>query len=248
MINREDIKFLSKYDEPAATRVIFKDPILKCLWDEELSGQISDGAWENSSKTEWIWRADVFTGSENKVYVAYAHIIGRKNYPFYSELVTKYPDLDLSGRMIEAVKEKLNITITKDMLKVYLKQIQDMVANPVVDNDLPEKIRKFNKERTEDSKLRKQYALQELKTIEGLDVDDEFDFSIKLRTKASKEIKIHNNLYWFSLQFIDYAKGDLFVCKLYDDKVISRTLNLKKEEVLDCVMQIEKLEQYSIRR
>lgn len=47
----------------------FTNPILVELWNEELSGQISDGMWENTSNSGWpFWcSVKVSIGEENKL-------------------------------------------------------------------------------------------------------------------------------------------------------------------------------------
>ena len=50
------------------TIITFRNQQLLDLWVNEMSGQISDGMWENSSNTEWLWRNVLLRlGEETKV-------------------------------------------------------------------------------------------------------------------------------------------------------------------------------------
>jgi hypothetical protein len=40
----------------ANVRVYFNDQKLLNLWENELSGQFSDGAWENTPSASWLWK------------------------------------------------------------------------------------------------------------------------------------------------------------------------------------------------
>ena len=41
------------------TRLIFTKKTQVALFNEELIGQISDGMWENTRNTDWLWMGDV---------------------------------------------------------------------------------------------------------------------------------------------------------------------------------------------
>ena len=50
------------------TIITFRNQQLLDLWVNEMSGQISDGYWENSRNTEWLWRGVLLRlGEETKV-------------------------------------------------------------------------------------------------------------------------------------------------------------------------------------
>lgn len=62
------------------TIITFRTQQLMDLWNNEISGQISDGMWESSRNTDWIWRKVwVKLGEETKVESKSWHI-GRKNF------------------------------------------------------------------------------------------------------------------------------------------------------------------------
>ena len=69
------------------TIITFRNQQLLDLWENEMSGQISDGMWENSRGTEWIWNAWVKLGNETKVECRYGAPYGaKKSYPLTKEL------------------------------------------------------------------------------------------------------------------------------------------------------------------
>lgn len=74
--------------EPAEVVMVFRTQKLLDLWINEMEGQISDGQWENSRGTEWIWRGRHIyqIGPETKVYTRRYYITGRKNFYMDKEL------------------------------------------------------------------------------------------------------------------------------------------------------------------
>ena len=67
------------------TIITFRNQQLLDLWVNEMQGQISDGMWENSRNTEWLWR-DVFLRLGEKTKVETIGIIGRRSFGMTSEL------------------------------------------------------------------------------------------------------------------------------------------------------------------
>lgn len=70
------------------TIITFRTQQLLDLWINEMSGQISDGMWENSRGTKWIWDAWVKLGDETRVECRYTWCPGgmKKTYPLTKEL------------------------------------------------------------------------------------------------------------------------------------------------------------------
>lgn len=71
------------------TIITFRNQQLLDLWINEMQGQISDGMWENSRGTEWLWKdAWLQLGDETRVEVRYSYRPGgmRKTYPLTKEL------------------------------------------------------------------------------------------------------------------------------------------------------------------
>lgn len=76
---------LSKCD----TIITFRNQQLLDLWINEMSGQISDGMWENSRGTEWLWKSTwVQLGNETRVECRFSYCPGgmKKSYPLTKEL------------------------------------------------------------------------------------------------------------------------------------------------------------------
>lgn len=63
------------------TIITFKDQRLLNFWKNFMEGQISDGAWENSNNTDWLWAQSLAgLGDENRVRVINSYCVGRKTY------------------------------------------------------------------------------------------------------------------------------------------------------------------------
>lgn len=78
-------RFVNKGD--VRTIITFRTQQLYDLWVNEFSGQISDGMWENSNKTEWLWQnVWVRLGNETKVEVRSIWRIGRKSFGMTKDL------------------------------------------------------------------------------------------------------------------------------------------------------------------
>lgn len=69
------------------TVIVFRTQRLLDLFLKEMQGQISDGMWENSRNTDWLWRnVACVLGNETRVIVAYRFVIGKKNFMIGSTL------------------------------------------------------------------------------------------------------------------------------------------------------------------
>lgn len=84
-----NINELNKHQQISKVKTIitFRNEALLDLWEDEMSGQISDGMWENSNHTEWLWR-DVWVrlGEETSVVVDSTWHIGRKSFGMTKDL------------------------------------------------------------------------------------------------------------------------------------------------------------------
>ena len=85
------------------TIITFRNQQLLDLWVNEMSGQISDGMWENSRNTEWLWR-NVFLRLGEETKVESIAPIGRRSFGMSSELWSVIGDriLDENGFEIDA--------------------------------------------------------------------------------------------------------------------------------------------------
>lgn len=69
------------------TVIVFRTQRLLDLFKKEMQGQISDGMWENSRDTDWLWRNAAYVlGNETRVVVSYSFVIGKKNFMINSAL------------------------------------------------------------------------------------------------------------------------------------------------------------------
>ena len=69
------------------TVIVFRTQRLLDLFKKEMQGQISDGMWENSRNTDWLWRnVACVLGDETRVVVSYRFLIGKKDFMIGSTL------------------------------------------------------------------------------------------------------------------------------------------------------------------
>jgi len=100
-------------------RIVVKDQRLLDLWKNELSGQVSDGAWEYDSRTDWLWAdATIELGQINAVFVDPRKRVGRKWFKFYERLADVVGD-----RMIEdaGLKDEREL---KSLLHIWTNMIR----------------------------------------------------------------------------------------------------------------------------
>ena len=86
------------------TIITFRNQQLLDLWVNEMSGQISDGMWENSRNTEWLWR-NVLLRLGEKTKVESIALIGRRSFGMSSELWSVIGDRILDENGFETEKE-----------------------------------------------------------------------------------------------------------------------------------------------
>ena len=86
------------------TIITFRNQQLLDLWVNEMSGQISDGMWENSRNTEWLWR-NVFLRLGEETKVETIGIIGRRSFGMTSELWSVIGDRIMDENGFETEKD-----------------------------------------------------------------------------------------------------------------------------------------------
>ena len=86
------------------TIITFRNQQLLDLWVNEMSGQISDGMWENSRNTEWLWR-DVFLRLGEETKVETIGIVGRRSFGMNSELWSVIGDRIMDENGFETEKD-----------------------------------------------------------------------------------------------------------------------------------------------
>ena len=86
------------------TIITFRNQQLLDLWVNEMSGQISDGMWENSRNTEWLWRNVLLRlGEETKVESIAP--VGRRSFGMSPELWSCVGDRILDENGFETEKD-----------------------------------------------------------------------------------------------------------------------------------------------
>ena len=86
------------------TIITFRNQQLLDLWVNEMSGQISDGYWENSRNTEWLWRNVLLRlGEETKV--ESIATTGRRSFGMSPELWSCVGDRILDENGFETEKD-----------------------------------------------------------------------------------------------------------------------------------------------
>jgi uncharacterized membrane protein YciS (DUF1049 family) len=112
----------------ADVRVYFNDQKLLNLWENELSGQFSDGAWENTPSASWLWKdIAIARGSKNEIVVSADYLIKKRNFNFNQLLSIP----EIQQRMI--VGNGFN---NLNELKSAINIIKQMIANPRVDSSI----------------------------------------------------------------------------------------------------------------
>jgi len=112
----------------ATTKIYFADQKLLNLWENEISGQLSDGAWENTPKTEWLWRDSVvLKGSKNEIVIDSSVRIGKQNYGWKQLLDIP----EIKQRMIVG-----NGFANEGELKRALSIMTTMIKQPRVDSSI----------------------------------------------------------------------------------------------------------------
>ena len=86
------------------TIITFRNQQLLDLWVNEMSGQISDGMWENSRNTEWLWRNVLLRGGEETKVETIAPV-GRRSLGMSSELWSVIGDRILDENGFESEKD-----------------------------------------------------------------------------------------------------------------------------------------------
>ena len=117
------------------TLIVFNNETKLKFWEGEMVGQISDGMWENSRNTDWVWRNSLAVvipdGSiPEGVYVSSTYTVGRKSYPWCKQL----------EEIIEYHKYEYGFDDIREA-KTTWKSIADMFSNPQLK---PEYITLFN--------------------------------------------------------------------------------------------------------
>ena len=127
----------------ATTRIYFSDQKLLNLWENEISGQLSDGAWENTPKTDWLWKdTATLKGPKNEIVVDSEWRVGKQSYGWNQLLSIP----EIKDRMIVG-----NGFANEGELKRALAVLTTMIKQPRFDDSL-------SKDRATQEGLEKQQA------------------------------------------------------------------------------------------
>lgn len=107
------------------------------LFLNEMQGQISDGMWENSRKTSWLWAHDVMVcmGDMDKVLVRSSYAVGKKNFKWCSEL----------NCIADRAVSESGFSDEAEMKRAW-NEIAAAIANPVIDYELLSNLERAQKE------------------------------------------------------------------------------------------------------
>lgn len=112
-----------KLEEATQAYIEFSSPAELALWKEELLGQISDGAYENTPDSNWEYWADLPARVGEQTRVVNSEIAN--DFPFAEDL------LDVVGdRMLEIIR-KFEPEATEEDLGKMLNRIQLAVKGEV---------------------------------------------------------------------------------------------------------------------
>ena len=164
----------------ATTVITFANQKLLNLWENEISGQISDGQWENSRNTSWLWKnAAVKLGPETKVEVSDKWDGKKTSFPLGSELKS------IVG---ERATEKAGYKDIKSMSEGWTE-----INNAIKNHKYSEELSTHNSSAREEDKIKKEKATKNLlKDLKELGFDNQYNFAshLKLDTPNNDMIEI----------------------------------------------------------
>ena len=95
----------------------FRTEAMQALWQEELTGQISDGMWENTGNSGWMYWCNVQTQLGTETKLQSRTLYGIKPTFCFTKLIEYVGD-----RMLETI-QKFEPWATEKDLRNYLKEI-----------------------------------------------------------------------------------------------------------------------------
>ena len=165
------------------TVITFRTQQLLDLWENEFKGQISDGIWENSHRTDWLWNGTVYVqlGEETKVETTSRWIIGRKTFGMTKGL------WDIIGDRIISENDFKN---EKEAKKAW-REIAMAIFNARVTKEAVELSDKLREEQEKIVKADKESLMEEFK--ENVDTIDDFgkgivgrDITVEIMTDPAR--------------------------------------------------------------
>lgn len=172
----------SSQEEISRAEVIltFANQKLLNLWENEISGQISDGMWENSRNIDWLWKNSATRlGDTTKVEVTNQYIVGKKSFPLSGELKS------IIG---ERATEKSGFKDMKEMSQAWA-EISNAISN-VSENKEQRQVRE---NALQQDRIRKEEAIAAIKIdLQSKGFIHVYDWKSKLSlgTIGEKEISL----------------------------------------------------------
>ena len=206
----------------ATTKIYFNDQKLLNLWENEISGQISDGAWENSPKTEWLWRDSVaLKGPKNEIVVPAQWYVGKQSFGWKQILDV------VKDRMIEENGFK-----DENELKLALAIISTMIKTPRIDDSI-------SKLREQQVKTEQEQKIERIKKF----VSDKPEWKLEYNSYHMKMDDVQAHLL-FNLKSVN-ENGIVSVNEEYDGRIGGRGGFVFKaedyEKVFSAIKQLAKL-------
>ena len=219
------------------TVIVFRTQRLLDLFKKEMQGQISDGMWENSRNTDWLWRnVACVLGDETKVIVAYRFLIGKKNFMIVSTL------WDCIG---ERVLKELEYSSKKEVYADW-REIAEAICNAREMNDEERKTyvedcEARGKKKWEALKQKTKEVLSELiKRVGEKNVDVAPDgsaltlFDPEKRVQdihVSSQFSCRTNKAWFKVWSHQVGIGSVEIKAAADIEQLEAAINLLREFV-----------------
>lgn len=166
MVQHNTVERVNKYvnKNNIQTVITFRTQQLLDLWVNEFKGQISDGMWENSRNTGWLWNRNVYVqlGEETKVETTSQWIIGRKTFGMTKDLWDIIGDRIISENGFKDEKEA----------KKAWREIAMAIFNAQVTKEAIELSDKLREEQEKIVKSDKESLMEEFK--ENVDTIDDY--------------------------------------------------------------------------
>lgn len=185
MVQHNTVERANKYvnKNNIQTVITFRTQQLLDLWENEFKGQISDGIWENSHRTDWLWNGSVYVqlGEETKVETTSQWIIGRKTFGMTTGLWDIIGDRIISENGFKNEKEA----------KKAWREIAMAIFNAQVTKEAIELSDKLREEQEKIVKSDKESLMEEFK--ENVDTIDDFgkgivgsDITVEIMTDPAR--------------------------------------------------------------
>ena len=227
------------------TVIVFRTQRLLDLFKKEMQGQISDGMWENSRDTDWLWRnVACVLGDETRVVVSYRFLIGKKNFMINSTL------WDCIG---ERILKELEYSSKKEVYADW-REIAEAIRNAREMNDEERKtyvvdceargknIEKALKQKTKEvlSELIKRVGEE---NVQGVTKEDQvYVMDPEKKTPCiciTGQISSRTNKAWFDVSSYQNGMGTVEIRAAADIEQLEAAINLMREFVTRRLQLVE---------